>query len=88
MYAVILGGSLYARPPFNNNTAGKSIVIISPGICTEIGVPSTPRVNPTSVLFARSTPAYPINSSPINIVPLMGNPYALSTANSPEFNEI
>ena len=87
IYAITLGGSVYPRPLFNTNTAGKFIVIISPGICIDIGVPSIPRVNPLSVLFDRSTLEYPINSSPINIIPLIGKPYALSTAIAGEFNE-
>ena len=57
-------------------------------MCAVIGVPSKPLVNPVNVLFDLSTLEYPINSSPISIVPLIGKPYALSTANESEFSEI
>ena len=51
-------------------------------MCTVIGVPFTPLVKPLIVFVALFTLEYPINSSPINIVPLIGKPNALSTANS------
>ena len=88
MYAVTFGGSVYPLPPFNINAAGKSIEILAPGMCADTAVPFTPLVKPVKTFNARSTDEYPICSVPILIIPLIGNPCALSTANDLVFNEI